>query len=156
MINKVEKIYTVFDRSVAFSEDDILNAVIGYDVEPRLDVLSVDDVISYILNEIDGLAYVPHNVFYVFTNPLTEKRWYINDRIIAVKDKYSYLPEIQLLYSEDYKTALVHDVEDLYTFRRLVCPYNVRITTIGKLSYPNRVNLNYAPATETVRLPFMA
>lgn len=156
MINKVEKIYTIFDKSVVFSEDDRLNAVIGYDVEHKPEVLSVDDVISYILNKVEGLAYVPYNAFYVFTNPLAEEQWYINSRIIAVKDKRSYLPEIQLLYSNDYGTALAYDIKALYTFRQLVQPYSVRFTTIGKLSYPDKVTLNYTSTTETVRLPFMA
>lgn len=152
MINKINRLYSIFYDDVILSVNDRINAIEGYDVIKQLDVLSSKDVCRALSRS--EVKQIPDNELWLFKNPASEDKWYIGQHIIAFSHKGLKI-NILAMYSEH--AAIITSTNVLVEFRQLLSSINnIKIVPIiGALSTPHKVMYNsYLHTGQLFNLPF--
>lgn len=141
MNKKVNKLYTVFTDAVVISDNVYLNAIEGYDVIDKEQIMTNGDL-AIIIGNNNLFGSIAQNEIYKFTNPLTSELWFLSNYFIAYSRGEEYTPEILLVVTKD--TCIVKSINVLYNFRSALRKVqNIKIVhSLGLLSNPSQVYLN--------------
>lgn len=159
MIEKCNKIYSIFNEDILVTDNIKFNAIQGYDIVDVCNVGGVEDVIAWFRTNNKSLKDIPSYEVYRFINPVKDCEWYISNHFIAYKDSYEYIknPIIKAFFYNN--TAIIDDFDTQFTFMYLlsVCA-NVKIVSrVGYLSTPHEAVINYARTDFTkIKLPYIA
>lgn len=163
MINKINRIYSIFRSDVVFSENSRINAITGYNVVFKANVLTKDDVCNWFYKNGKSMDSIPDSDIWLFTNPANDHKWYIGHNIIAEQTKEDIYnngrPKILAICSGN--RVLVENISTVLTYTRILGNITNVITCydMGYLSTPHSVYLNCNSSTNdiasTVKLPFV-
>lgn len=158
MIEKCNKIYSIFNEDILVTDDIKFNAIQGYDIVDICNVGGVEDVIAWFRTNNKSLKDIPSYEVYRFINSVKDCEWYINNHFIAYKDnsKYHKDPSIKAFFY--YSTVIIDDFDTLFTFKYLLstCDNVKRVSRVGYLSTPHSVVINYARRDFTkIKLPYI-
>lgn len=150
MINRVNRIYSIFTEDVVISANTRINAIEGYDVINKGEVLSLYDVIDIYKSNLNSIN--DYNL-HLYENPASKEKWYIGKHLIAHLTAEHKHPIIEALY--DANTLLINSIYDIDKYKELFTGLNhiEIVRNIGKLSYPNSVRLNYSRTVTPNVLP---
>ena len=150
MINKINRIYSIFNEDVVISANTRINAIEGYDVINKGEVLSLYDVIDLTKNNLNLISKCD---LYLYENPASGEKWYIGRNLIAHLTGGFGHPVIEALY--DVNTLLVNSIYDIAKYKELFANMShiEIVRNIGMLSYPNSVRLNYSRTVTPIVLP---
>lgn len=160
MQNKVNYIYTIFNRDIVISNKVLINALQGYKVKKIAEVLSVKDIIDEFLTKlkISKIPSLPLDVFYEFENPLTKETWFIGKYLIA-HSKNEQVPRIILVAVNS--VIIVQNIQDYIAWKPILSDYysilhlTVVNHSIGFLSTPHQVSINDSLSLYNVKLPYV-
>lgn len=155
MIEKCNKIYSIFNEDILVTNNIKFNAIQGYNIVDVCNVGGVEDVIAWFrINK--RTVYIPSYIVYRFINPVKDCEWYINNHFIAYKDnsKYHKDPSIKAFFYNN--TAIIDDFDTLFTFKYLLstCVNVKRVSRVGCLSTPHRVGFASRDFAK-IKLPFI-
>lgn len=168
MINKCNKMFSIFERNIVLSKKAQINAITPYNVIFKNNVMSIDDVVDNIKTHYVKLGNLPDDILYSYCNPTTEEWWYIGKYLVAYQDKkkmnYAGMlrPRIVLLFN-DSKAIADEEYSDFYfKFKKLLfwdsyTKYSrsvIFVSDIGVLCYPERPIINKFECDE-VKLPLV-
>ena len=158
MIEKCNKIYSIFNEDILLSDNIKFNAIQGYDIVDICNVGDVEDVIAWFIINNKRTRDIPPYEVYRFINPVKDCEWYINNNFIAYKYSSKYLedPVIKAFYYND--TAIIDNFDTLFTFKYFLCECtNVKkVHKIGYLSTPHKAVVNYTSTNFTkIKLPYI-
>lgn len=158
MIEKCNKIYSIFNEDILVTDDIKFNAIQGYDIVDICNVGGVEDVIAWFRTNNKRTGDIPSYEVYRFINPVKDCEWYISNHFIAYKDSYEYIknPIIKAFYYSG--TAIIDDFDTLFTFKYLLstCVNVKRVSRVGYLSTPHSAVINYARRDFTkIKLPYI-
>ena len=159
MIEKCNKIYSIFNEDILISDNIKFNAIQGYDIVDICNVGGVEDVIAWFRANRKSPKDIPSYEVYRFINPIKDYEWYIHNHFIAYKDnsKYHRNPIIKAFFYNS--TAIIDEFDTLFTFKYFLRAYaNVKIVyKVGYLSTPHSAVINYARTNFTrIKLPYIA
>ena len=168
MINKCNKMFSIFGRNVVLSKNTLINAITPYDIIFKSNVITIDDVVDNTRTYYVNLNNIPDNTLYSYCNPTTEEWWYIGKHLVAYQDKkkmnYAGIscPRIVLLFN-DCKAIADENYSDFYfkfkksMFREYFSKVSksvMFISDIGVLCYPEKPVINNFECTE-IKLPLV-
>ena len=158
MIEKCNKIYSIFNEDILVTNNIKFNAIQGYDIVDVCNVGGVEDVIAWFRTNNMGTGDIPSYEVYRFINPVKDCEWYINNHFIAYKgnSKYHKNPSIKAFFYNN--TAIIDNFDTLFTFKYLLsaCDNVKRVSKIGYLSTPHEAVINYARTDFTkIKLPYI-
>lgn len=168
MVNKCNKMFSIFERNIVLSKDVQINAISPYNVIPKSNVIGVEDILENLGKGYFKLNTIPANSIYSYYNPVTEECWYLGKYLVAYqnKKKMNYpglsCPKIVLLFGNTKVIADENYGELYFKFRKyLFNEYYSRyiksvtfISDIGILCYPNRPVINKLELEE-IKLPIV-
>lgn len=165
MVNKCNKIFSIFERNIVLSKDSHILAITPYDVKFEGNVLGVDDIVDHYRDHYNGLSGLCNSTLSSFHNPTTDEWWYIGRYLVAYRNKKNNFsipnPEILLLFN-DMRVLVKEDYSDIYfKFRNILfskynnksSKYTTFISTIGYLCYPEKPVINSSINMGAVKLP---
>lgn len=165
MVNKSNKMFSIFESNIVFSKDTRILAITPYDVKFEGDVLGVDDIVDYYKDHYNGLSGLCDSTLSSFHNPNTDEWWYVGRYLVAYENKKTnfgmHYPKILLLFS-DTRVLVKEDFSDIYfKFKNILfskyCSKNNKYTTfisnIGYLCYPEKPIINNEVNMEAIKLP---
>ena len=158
MIEKCNKIYSIFNEDILVTNNIKFNAIQGYDIVDVCNVGGVEDVIKWFrVNSKRSEDILSYEV-YRFINPIKGYEWYISNHFIAYKDSSEYLkyPIIRVFFYSN--TAIIDDFDTLSTFKYFLstCANVKRVHRVGYLSTPHSAIINYARTDFTrIKLPYI-
>ena len=159
MIEKCNKIYSIFNEDTLVTDNIKFNAIQGYDIVDICNVGGVEDVIKWFrVNDKRPEDILSYEV-YRFINPVKDCEWYIHNHFIAYKDNFEYHknPSIKAFFYND--TAIIDNFDTLFIFKYLLstCANVKRVSRVGYLSTPHEAVINYARTDFTkIKLPYIA
>lgn len=157
MIEKCNKIYSIFNEDILISDNIKLNAIQGYDIVDVCNVGGIEDVIAWFRTNNKSSNDIPSYKVYRFINPVKDCEWYINNHFIAYKgNSYYKNPSIKAFFYNN--TAIIDNFDTLFTFKYLLstCANVKRVGKIGYLSTPHEAVINYARTDFTkIKLPYI-
>lgn len=158
MIEKCNKIYSIFNEDILVTDNIKFNAIQGYDIVDVCNVGGVEDIIAWFRTNNKSPKDIPHYEVYRFINLVKDYEWYINNNFIAYKDSSEYIknPIIKAFYYSG--TAIIDNFDTLFTFKYFLCEcIDVkRVYKIGYLSTPHKAILNCASTDFTkIKLPYI-
>lgn len=168
MVNKCDKMFSIFDRNIVLSKSAYINAITPYDIVHKSNVIGIDDIMENLGRNYFKLSNMPVNTVYSFCNPTTEEYWYLGKYLIAYQDKKKMnipglsCPKIVLLFCNN-KVIVNEDYSELYfKFRKFLFSdyYNrntksvIFVSNIGVLCYPDRPIINKLELEE-IKLPIV-
>lgn len=158
MIEKCNKIYSIFNEDILVTNNIRFNAIQGYDIVDICNVGGVEDVIAWFRTNNKGTGDIPSYEVYRFINPVKDCEWYINNYFIAYKynSEYHKNPSIKAFFYNN--TAIIDNFDTLFTFKYLLSTRaNVkRVSRVGYLSTPHEAVINYARTDFTkIKLPYI-
>ena len=158
MIEKCNKIYSIFNEDILVTDNIKFNAIQGYNIVDICNVGGVEDVIKWFRTNNKGPEDIPSYDVYRFINPVKDCEWYINNHFIAYKgsSKYYEHPRIKAFFWNS--TAIIDSFDTLFTFKYFLCKCTdvKRVYTIGYLSTPHSAVINYARTDFTkIKLPYI-
>ena len=158
MIEKYNKIYSIFNEDILVTNDIKFNAIQGYDIVDVCNVGGVEDVITWFRINRNSPKNMPSYEVYRFINPIKGYEWYISNHFIAYKDSskcYGH-PIIKAFFYNN--TAIIDDFDTLFTFKHFLsmCINVKKVSRVGYLSTPHRAITNYARTDFTkIKLPYI-
>ena len=158
MIEKCNKIYTIFTEDILVTDNIKFNAIQGYDIVDVCNVGGVEDVIAWFRTNNKSPKGISSYEVYRFINPVKDCEWYINNHFIAYKgnSEYHKNPIIKAFFYNS--TAIIDDFDALFTFKYFLstCANVKRVSKIGYLSTPHSAVINYARTDFTrIKLPYI-
>lgn len=159
MIEKCNKIYSIFNEDILISDNIKFNAIQGYNIVDICNVGGVEDVIKwFIVNNKRPKDILSYEV-YRFINPIKGYEWYISNHFIAYKGSSEYYehPRIKAFFYNN--TAIIDAFDTLFIFECFLCECTdiKRVYKIGYLSTPHKAVVNYASTNFTkIKLPYIA
>ena len=158
MIEKCNKIYSIFNEDILISDNIKFNAIQGYDIVDVCNVGGVEDVIAWFRINNERPKDIHYYEVYRFINPVKDCEWYINNHFIAYKgnSKYYRNPIIKAFFYNS--TAIIDKFDTLFTFKHFLstCDNVKRVSKIGDLSTPHSAVINYAITDFTkIKLPYI-
>ena len=159
MIEKCNKIYSIFNEDILVTNNIKFNAIQGYDIVDICNVGGVEDVIAWVRTHTNSPEDIPSYKVYRFINPVKDCEWYINNHFIAYKDSskcYGH-PIIKAFFYNN--TAIIDDFDTLFTFKYFLheCANIKRVHKVGYLSTPHNAVINYVRTDFTrIKLPYIA
>ena len=158
MIEKCNKIYSIFTEDILVTNNIKFNAIQGYDIVDVCNVGGVEDVIAWFRTNDKSPEDIPHYEVYRFINPVKDCEWYINNNFIAYKDNSEYRgnPIIKAFFYGS--TAIIDGFDTLFTFKYFLCEctYVKRVRKVGYLSTPHSAIINHARTDFTkIKLPYI-
>ena len=159
MIEKCNKIYSIFNEDILVTDNIKFNAIQGYDIVDVCNVGGVEDVIAWFRTNNKRTGDIPSYEVYRFINPVKDCEWYINNHFIAYKgnSEYHKNPSIKAFFYDD--AAIIDNFDTLFTFKYLlsICTNVKRVNRVGYLSTPHSAVINYARTDFTkIKLPYIA
>lgn len=155
MKNKVDLVYSLFDRNIVLSSKLTINAIQGYSCVQKKEVLSPEDIVEHFKNSGIKTTYLNPSMLWVYANPLTGEQWFINDFMGAYKAKEHFPINIEIIYNG--AVALVTSLKKMGEMWSKFFPADTIkvVSRIGVLSYPDKVTeINYVPqGIQSVKLP---
>lgn len=161
MIEKCNKIYSLFCTDIIMSDNARLSALQGFDVEDAGVVGGVEDLNYYWASHRMLMGSVSENKVLKFTNPSSNESWYISRFFIAHKGKGQdssaiSLPEIEAFA---YKGSLiVISLETLQRYKAFFEREGTRrisiVYQIGFLSTPHNTVSNRRIVFDGIKLPY--
>lgn len=158
MIEKCNKIYSIFNEDILVTDNIKFNAIQGYDIVDVCNVGGVEDVIAWFRTNNKNPKDIPHYEVYRFINPVKDCEWYISNHFIAYKgnsENYE-CPRIKTFFYNG--TAIIDDFNTLFTFRYFLyeCANIKRVYKVGYLSTPHKAVENYINTDFTkIKLPYI-
>ena len=158
MIEKCNKIYSIFTEDILVTNNIKFNAIQGYDIVDVCNVGGVEDVITWFRTNNKSPKDIHSYEVCRFINPVKDCEWYINNHFIAYKDNSEYHknPSIKAFFYNN--TAIIDNFDTLFTFKYLLntCDNVKRVYKIGYLSTPHKAVINYARRDFTkIKLPYI-
>lgn len=168
MINKCNKMFSIFERNITLSKKTQINAITPYDVIFKSNVIGVDDVVNNAALYCSKLYNLTDSTLLSYCNPATEEWWYVGRYLVAYQDKKKMnfagisRPRIVILFN-DNKAVVDESYGDIYfKFKKLLFKdYFSRVSKsviftsdIGVLCYPERPIVNNFDFAE-VKLPLV-
>lgn len=159
MIEKCNKIYSIFNEDILVTDNIKFNAIQGYDIVDICNVGGVEDVIKWFrVNNKRPKNILSYEV-YRFINPIKDCEWYISNHFIAYKGSSEYYehPRIKAFFCNS--TAIIDAFDTLFAFEYFLCECTdvKRVYKIGYLSTPHKAVVNYASTNFTkIKLPYIA
>lgn len=156
MIEKCNKIYSIFNEDVLVTNNIKFNAIQGYDIVDVCNVGGVEDVIAWFRTNNKRTGDMPSCKVYRFINPVKDCEWYINNHFIAYKGNSEKNPRIKAFFYNN--TAIIDNFDTLFTFKYLlsICANVKRVSGVGYLSTPHDAVINYAITDFTkIKLPYI-
>lgn len=145
MIEKCNKIYSIFKEDILITNNIRLNAIQGYDIVDVCNVGDTEDVIKWFRNHYKSPKNIHSYEVYRFINPVKGCEWYISNYFIAYKGSSEYYkyPSIKALFYNS--TAIIDDFDTLFSYRYLLseCTNVKRVYKVGYLSTPHKAVINY-------------
>ena len=159
MIEKCNKIYSIFNEDILVTDNIKFNAIQGYDIVDVCNVGGVEDVIAWFRTNRRSPKDILSYEVCRFINPVKDCEWYISNHFIACKDNSEYHknPSIKAFFYND--TAIIDNFDTLFTFKYLLstCANVKRVSSVGYLSTPHKAEINYARTDFTkIKLPYIA
>lgn len=159
MIEKCNKIYSIFNEDILVTNNIKFNAIQGYDIVDICNVGGVEDVIVWFRTNNKSPKDIPYYEVYRFINPVKDCEWYINNNFIAYKDhpEYHKNPVIKAFFYGS--TAIIDNFDTLFTFKYFLstCANVKRVGRVGYLSTPHEAIINYTRIDFTkIKLPYIA
>ena len=159
MIEKCNKIYSIFNEDILVTNNIKFNAIQGYDIVDICNVGGVEDVIAWFRTNRKSPKDILSYEVCRFINPVKDCEWYINNHFIAYKGNSEYYgnPSIKAFFYNN--TAIIDNFDTLFTFKYLLstCTNVKRVSRVGYLSTPHRAVVNYAiTASAKIKLPYIA
>lgn len=153
MINKMNKLYAIFDEDVVLSKNGIINAITGMDIVKTVEVASERDIINFLRSGSDRRNNIYMTQLYKFELTAREKSYYVNNMLIATQEK-SLLPEIKLLQFCD--KALITSWDFFNAFRSVIDVSTVKkVYQIGNLSNPHNTTVGLGGKYDLFTLPLI-
>ena len=165
MVNKCNKMFSIFERNIVLSKNTRILAITPYDVEFVGNVLGIDDVVDHYKDHYNGLSGLCDSTLSSFHNPNTDEWWYIGRYLVAYENKKTNFgmpyPKILLLFS-DMRVLVKEDFSDIYfKFKNILfskynnksSKYTTFISNIGYLCYPEKPIVNDKVNMEAIKLP---
>lgn len=154
MINKCNYIYSIFNTDIIVSNKHVLNAIQGYEVIDKDEVLSRQDFIDWFRCNKKHMITIPKNIVWRFTNPVTGEQWYTTNCLLAYSSS-SGTNRIAAFY--DNGILIVPSLKTLIAYKDLFPSVtDIKIVySIGSLSTPHRVVNNYSLNSDKIRLPYV-
>ena len=158
MIEKCNKIYSIFTEDILVTNDIKFNAIQGYDIVDVCNVGGVEDVIAWFKTNNKRPKDIPSYKVYRFINPVKDCEWYIHNHFIAYEDNSEYHknPSIKAFFYNN--TAIIDGFDSLFTFKYFLstCANVKRVSRIGYLSTPHSTVVNYVRTDFTrIKLPYI-
>lgn len=158
MIEKCNKIYSIFNEDILVTDNIKFNAIQGYDIVDICNVGGVEDVIAWFRTRNNSPKDIPSYGVCKFINPVKDCEWYISNHFIAYKDNSEYHknPSIKAFFYNN--TAIIDNFDTLFTFKYFLCECTdiKRVYKIGYLSTPHKAVVNYASTNFTkIKLPYV-
>lgn len=159
MIEKCNKIYSIFNEDILVTDNIKFNAIQGYDIVDVCNVGGVEDVIKWFrVNNKRPTDILSYEV-YRFINPIKGYEWYVSNHFIAYKGSSEYYehPRIKAFFYNS--TAIIDAFDTLFTFEYFLCECTdvKRVCKIGYLSTPHKAVVNYVSTNFTkIKLPYIA
>ena len=158
MIEKCNKIYSIFNEDILLSDNIKFNAIQGYNIVDICNVGGVEDVIKWFrVNNKRPNDILSYEV-YRFINPRKGYEWYISNHFIAYKGSSEYCEHPIIMAFFCNSTAIIDAFDTLFTFECFLCECtNIkRVYKIGYLSTPHKAVVNYARTDFTrIKLPYI-
>lgn len=159
MIEKCNKIYSIFNEDILVTDNIKFNAIQGYDIVDVCNVGGVEDVIEWFRVNNKRPKDILFYEVYRFINPIKGYEWYVSNHFIAYKgnSKYHKNPRIKAFFYNS--TAIIDAFDTLFTFEYFLCECtNVkRVGRVGYLSTPHEAVVNYVSTNFTkIKLPYIA
>ncbi len=157
MIEKCNKIYSIFNEDILVTNNIKFNAIQGYDIVDICNVGGVENVIKWFRVNNKRTEDIPSYEVYRFINPVKDCEWYINNHFIAYKGSSEYYPIIKAFFCNS--TAIIDAFDTLFTFEYFLCKCTdvKRVSRVGYLSTPHKAVTNYARTDFTkIKLPYIA
>lgn len=154
--------YTIFSNSIMVSGNLRINAIQGYEVHHKAQVLGLEDVYKAVKGTYGSMTYISHSQLWKYDNPATGESWYLNDFLIAYDSKYHHayepaLPKIVLMNIGEGR-CIVPNMDSLEKYGKFFLDGRTRSITfvsgIGYLSTPDHAACGSAIHCDTVKLPF--
>lgn len=158
MIEKCNKIYSIFNEDILISDDIKFNAIQGYDIVDICNVGGVEDVIAWFRTNHKSPKDILSYEVYRFINPVKDCEWYINNHFIAYKGNSEYNKNLIIKAFFCNNTAIIDSFYTLSTFEYFLCECTdvKRVYKIGYLSTPHEAVVNYARTDFTrIKLPYI-
>lgn len=158
MIDKSNKVYSIFSSDVIVTNDKRINAVMGYDVKEKANVASYRDVIEWFKRNKFGINNVPPSRMYLFTNPIGNESWYVGNHILAhYKERTDWLNKKQpQIIAFVYRPVLVvTDLDTVVKYKELfgnITSINLDYE-IGYLSTPHKAFINSDVNSNIIKIP---
>lgn len=159
MIEKCNKIYSIFNEDILVTDNIKFNAIQGYDIVDVCNVGGVEDIIAWFRTNNKSHKDILYYEVYRFINPVKDCEWYISNNFIAYKgsSEYHKNPIIKAFFYSN--TAIIDDFDTLFTFKYFLstCVNVKRVSRVGYLSTPHSAVINYARTDFTrIKLPYIA
>ena len=159
MIEKCNKIYSIFNEDILVTNNIKFNAIQGYDIVDVCNVGGVEDVITWFRVNNKRPKDILYYEVYRFINLIKGYEWYISNHFIAYKGSSEYYehPRIKAFFYSN--TAIIDAFDTLFTFEYFLCECTdvKRVYKIGYLSTPHKAVVNYASTNFTkIKLPYIA
>lgn len=159
MIEKCNKIYSIFNEDILVTDNIKFNAIQGYDIVDVCNVGGIEDVIAWFRTNNKSSNDILSYEVYRFINPVKDCEWYINNHFIAYKGNSEYYehPRIKAFFCNS--TTIIDAFDTLFTFEYFLCECTdvKRVYKIGYLSTPHKAVVNYANTNFTkIKLPYIA
>lgn len=141
MKNKINKLYTVFTDAVIVSDSVYLNAIEGFDVMDKGQIMADSDLATLIRDEYP-FGNMAESMIYKYSNPVTSELWFLSNYFIAYSRDDKSIPEILMVVTGS--TCIAKNITVLNNFQNALG--NIRnikiVSSLGYLSSPTRVILN--------------
>ena len=141
MNKKINKLYTVFTDAVIVSDSVYLNAIEGFDVMDKGQIMADGDLATLIGNK-SLFGNIAESVIYKYSNPVTSELWFLSNYFIAYSRDDKSIPEILIVVTRS--TCIANSITVLSNFKNALG--NIRnikiVSSLGYLSSPTRVILN--------------
>lgn len=158
MIEKCNKIYSIFNEDILVTNNIKFNAIQGYDILDVCNVGGVEDVIAWFKTHNHSPEDISSYKVYRFINPVKDCEWYISNNFIAYKSNSEYYkhPRIKAFFYNS--TAIIDTFDTLFTFKYFLstCANVKRVGRVGYLSTPHKAVTNYVKTDFTrIKLPYI-
>lgn len=159
MIEKCNKIYSIFNEDILVTDNIKFNAIQGYDIVDVCNVGGVEDVIKWFRVNNKRPKDILFYEVYRFINPIKGYEWYVSNHFIAYKGSSEYYehPRIKAFFYNS--TAIIDAFDTLFTFEYFLCECTdvKRVYKIGYLSTPHKAVVNYVSTNfAKIKLPYIA
>lgn len=154
MVNKCNLIYSIFNSDVIISTRHILNAIQGYTVVDKADVLSRQDMLDWFKTSNQSMYDIPAFEAWKFTNPVTGEKWYVTNIFLAHGNKDDAVNILAFYYAGFLLLTTISTYINYKSIFSSVSDIKI-VYSLGALSTPHSVISNYSINADKIKLPYV-